>query len=87
MANVNAAGKRLPHTIGTCGVRKRGERRQIIQRKIHLGYIAAGTDVPDTQGESRIELRGIDQIEERALGIDAGDDGFGGDFFAVGEDD
>ncbi len=37
--------------------------------------------------KARIELRRINEIEERALGIDAGDDGFSGDFFAVGEDD
>ena len=29
----------------------------------------------------------VDEIEECALGIDAGDDGFDGDFFAIGEDD
>jgi len=32
-------------------------------------------------------MRGIDKMEEGALGIDAGDDGLDGDFFAIGEND
>jgi hypothetical protein len=32
-------------------------------------------------------LRGIDEIEKGALGVNAGDDRLGGDFFSVGEDD
>src|SRR5579863_1274176 len=86
VADVDAAGKRLPYAIGTHSIGERGKRRQIVQREIHLGDVAAGTDVADAQREGRIELRGIDEIEKGALGVDAGDDRLGGDFFSVGED-
>ena len=86
-ADVDAAGERLDEAIGTHRVGERGKRRQIVEREIDLGDVAGGTDVANAQREGRIELRGIDEIEKGALGIDAGDDGFGGDFFAVGEDD
>ena len=87
MADVDAAGEGLLRAVGTDGVGERGESREAIEREIDFGDVACGADVADAERESRIELRWIDEIEERALGIDAGDDGFGGDFFAVGEND
>src|ERR1700724_3394379 len=49
-----------------------------------LGDVAGGADVADAQRESRVELRGIDEMEEGALGINAGDHGFGGNFATGG---
>jgi hypothetical protein len=53
---------------------------------MNLGYGAVRTEVADAQGEGGIELRGIEEMEEGALRVYAGDYGVGEDFFAVGED-
>src|SRR5579859_150640 len=50
-----------------------------------FGDGAVGAKVADAEGEGRIELRGIEKFEKSALGIDAGDDSFDSDFFAIGE--
>src|SRR5260370_1037473 len=41
----------------------------------------------DAQGEARIEMRRIDELEKGALGIEAGNDCIGGNFFAAREDE
>src|SRR6202042_1159416 len=87
VADMDAAGKRLPCAIGTHSIGERGKRRQIVEREITLGAVAAGTDVADAQREGRIELRGIDEIEKGALGVNAGEGGLGGDVHPVSEDE
>ncbi len=54
---------------------------------MNFGDGAVGANVANAKGESGIELGGIEEFEKSALGIDAGDDGFDGDFFAIGEHD
>jgi len=87
VADVDAAGESLHGAVGADCVGESGESWEAIEREIYFCNVAGGTDVADAKCEGRIELRGIDQIEERAFGVDAGDDGFGGDFFTLGEDD
>jgi len=87
VADVNSAGERLKGTIGGRPSRRARETWQAIEREIDFGDVACGADVADAERECWVELGWIDEIEERALGVDAGDDGFGGDFFAVGEND
>ena len=87
MADVDAAGEGLDRAVGADGIGERGESWEAIQREVDFRDVAGGADVADAKRECWVELRRINEIEERALGVDAGDDGFGGDFFAVGEDD
>src|ERR1700747_3763849 len=51
-----------------------------------FGNSAVAAKILDALGEGGIELRGIEELEEGALGVDAGDYGAGGKFFAAGED-
>src|SRR5260221_3428930 len=84
-ADVDASGKRFEKAVGGDRVRKRWEIGEIAEGEMNFGYGAIRTEVADAQGESGIELRGIEEMEEGALGIDAGDHGVGGDFFAARE--
>ena len=77
---MNAAGEGLERTLG--GIES-GESGQTAEGKIDFGDGAVGTEIFYAVGESGIELRGIDEIEKSALGVDAGRDGFSGNFFAV----
>src|SRR5260221_13352251 len=54
---------------------------------MHFGDAARNAEVLHAHGENRIEIRGIEQLEEGALRIDARNDGFAGDLFAVGKND
>src|SRR5260221_331257 len=84
-ADVDASGKRFEETVGGDGVGERWEIGEITEGEMNFGYGAIRTEVADAQSESRIELRGVEEMEESALGIDAGNHGVGGDFFATGE--
>ena len=86
MSDVNAAGKRFAETVWRDRIRKRSEMRQISQREMHFGDAARNTEVLHAHGENGIEIRGIEQLEEGAFRIHAGNDRFAGDFLAVGED-
>ena len=82
-ADVNAAGKRLAETVGTDSACERRKGGEFAERKINFGDRAVGANVADAQRESGIELRRIHEIEECALGVDAGDHRFDGNFFAI----
>src|SRR5258707_5773634 len=84
-ADADASGKRFEETVGGDGVGERWEIGEITEGEMNFGYGAIRTEVADAQSESRIELRGVEEMEESALGIDAGNHGVGGDFFATGE--
>ena len=86
-ADVDAAGERLDGTVGTDSVGERGKSREIVEREIDFGDGAAARMLRMRRAKVGSSCDGIDEIEEGALGVDAGDDGFGGDFFAVGEDE
>ena len=78
--------RELAETVGSDGVGERGEWRRSPRAKLILATLPAcgccgcGWRRSDRVARDR-------QIEEGALGVDAGDDGFDGDFFAVGEND
>src|SRR6266404_4919063 len=55
------------------------------ESKMDFGDSAIRTEILDAVGESRIELRRINKMEEGAFGIDTGDDSFDGDFLAAAE--
>src|SRR5260221_5283278 len=84
-ADVDASGKRFEESVGGDGVGERWEIGQITEGEMTFAYVAIRTEVADAHSESRIELRGVEEMEESALGIDAGNHGVGGDFFATGE--
>ena len=48
---------------------------------------AAAAEIFDALREGGVELRGVEELEEGALGVDTGDYGAGGEFFAAGEDE
>jgi hypothetical protein len=52
-----------------------------------FGDIATGAEILHAVGKSRVQLRGIEKVKESALGIEAGDDGVSGDFFAASENE
>src|SRR5258708_6688368 len=83
-ADVDAAGEgfEINFAFG-----KSGKSRQTPESEIDLGDGAIGTEIFDAVGKGGIELRRIEEMEEGALGIDAGDDGLDGDFFAAGQND
>ena len=70
-----SVGGDVPASAGNAG--------KFAEREINFGDGAVGANVADAQSESGIELRGIDEIEECALGVDAGDYCFDGDFFST----
>src|SRR5260221_1463912 len=84
-ADVDASGKRFEETVGGDGVGERWEIGEITEGEMTFGDGSIRTEVADAQSESRIELRGVEEMEESALGIEAGNHGGGGDFFATGE--
>ncbi len=53
--------------------------------RLTLATVPLARNVTNAQSESRIELSGIDEFEKSALGIYTRDDGFDGDFLAIGE--
>src|SRR6266852_8182467 len=53
---------------------------------MNFGDAAGDAEVLHAHGENGIEIRGIEQLEEGTFRIHAGNDGFAGDFFAIGED-
>src|SRR5258707_7013294 len=85
--DVNAAGKRYAEAVRRDRIRKRSKVRQITERKMHFGDAAGNAEVLDAHGENGIEIRRVEQLEEGALRIDTGNNGFAGDLFAVCEDD
>ena len=62
---------------------KRGKNRKPAEGEIDLGDRPCGSNVANTQSKSGIKLRGIEQFEEGTLGIDAGDNRFDGNLFAI----
>src|SRR5439155_16483503 len=84
-ADVDAAGEGLEESVGSDGIGERGKGRQAAKGEVDFGDGAVGTNIADAQGEGRIELRGIQELEEGALGVDAGNNSSGTNFFAVGE--
>ena len=50
---------------------ERGENRQAAESKIDFGDVAIGAKVLDAIGESGIELRSINEMEESAVGVKA----------------
>lgn len=83
-ADVNAAGERVEKSFGCVECREDGK---TVESEMNFGDGAVGAEVADAEGEGGIELRGIKEMEECALGIDAGNDGFNFNFFAIGEDE
>src|SRR5260370_562964 len=83
-ADVDAAGERFEKAL--CRI-ERGESGKGAESEIDFGDRAIRAEIFDAIGEGRIELRRIDEVEESALGVDSGNDGFDGDFFAAGEHD
>src|SRR5260370_4626246 len=82
--DVDPAGERIKKAFrGIEG----GESGQTAKSEMNFGDCACGPNVANAQSESGIELRGIEELEKSALGIDAGDNGSNGDFFAVDEDE
>src|SRR5260370_35994900 len=81
---MDAAGEGLEKTLRRV---QRSESRQPGEGEIALGDGAIGAEIFHAVGEGGVELRGIDEMEKSAVGIDARDDGFDGDFFAIGEND
>jgi len=82
--DVNAAGERFQKTLGWI---KRGESGKATESEIDFGDSAIRTEILDAIGERRIELGRIEEMEEGALGIQAGGDRVDGDLFAAGEHD
>src|SRR6266851_4801264 len=83
-ADVDAAGEgfEINFAFG-----KSGKSRQTSESEIDLGDGAIGAEMFDAVGKGGIELRGIEEMKEGALGIDARDDGLDDNFFAAGEND
>ena len=83
-ADVDAAGEGFEKALRRV---QRSESRQTGEGEIDLGDGAIGAEIFHAVGKGGVELRGIDELEKGAFGIDAGDDGFDSDFFAIGEND
>ena len=64
-----------------------GEGGQAVESEKDAGDGAARAVVAHLLEKTGREVDGFEQIEESALGVGAGDDCFGGDFFAGGESD
>src|SRR5580693_9239474 len=62
-----------------------GEIRETAEGEMNFGNGACGANVANAKREGGIELGGIEEREKSALGIDAGNDSFNGDFFAIGK--
>lgn len=82
-ADVDAARESFESVFGMLERREGGK---TVKSEMNFGDGSVGADVADAEGEGGIELRGIKEMEESAFGIDAGNDGFDLDFFAVGKD-
>src|SRR6267142_5680939 len=83
-ADMDAAGERFERSLVRIEGSKRGKPAE---GEIDFGDVAIGAEIFHAIGEGGIELRSVHEIEKRALGIGAGDDGYDGDFFAVREND
>ncbi len=86
-ADVDAAGERFEEAVGGDGVGERGEGWEIAESEMNFRDGAVRTEIADAQSERRIDLRRIDEVEEGALGVEAGNDRIGGNFFAASEDE
>ena len=84
-ADVNAGGE------GGIGrnrrIFQRGEIREGVEREKNAGDDAARTVVAHLLKKTGREMDGFEEMEEGALGVGAGNDGLGGDFFAGRESD
>src|SRR5258708_7520560 len=83
-ADVDAAGESLEEDFGRI---ERRESRKPAESKIDFGDRAVGTKILDAVGEGRVELGRIEELKKSALGVDAGDDTFDRDFFAIRKHD
>lgn len=83
-ADVDATGERLESVFG---VFERGKRGKTVEGEMNFGDSAVGADIADAEGEGGIELRGIEELEKGALGIDTRNDGMDFDFLAIGQDE
>src|SRR5690348_1477886 len=80
--DVNAAGESFESVFG---IFERRKCWQAVQCEIDFGDGAIGADVANAKSKSGIELRRIEEFEEGALGVDAGDHGRNVDFLTVGK--
>src|SRR5580698_11096491 len=80
--DMNPAGEGVEKSFDGIESRKFGESSK---SEMNLRDGSRGANVANAQSECRIELGGIEQFEKSPLGIDTGDNGLDGDFFAIGE--
>ena len=70
-----------------CDVLERGEIRERVESEIELCDCALRAEMLHLHDETRREMNGIEQAEECAARISAGDDCFRGDFFTGRKND
>src|SRR5467141_1341840 len=83
-ADMDAAGERFERSLVRIELSKRAKPTE---SEIDFGDGAIGAEIFHAVGEGGIELRSVNEIEKRALGISAGDDGFDGDFFSADQNE
>src|SRR5580704_12796601 len=84
---MNTARERFDETVGGDRVGERRKSWEAAKSEIDFGDRAIGAYVTNAQSERWVELRGIDEFEKSALGIDARNDRFDSDFFVIGENE
>ena len=85
-ADVDAGGEGV-NALGFGEILERGECGKRVESEMDAGDDPAGAIVAHLLEKTGREMHGFDEMEESALGVGAGDDGFGGDFFAIGKRD
>ncbi len=68
-ADVDTAGERFEEAVGSDGFGERGEIGEIAEGEVNFGDGAVAAEIFDALGESGIELRRVEEMEECALGV------------------